>query len=206
MKKIMILIGCLLLTWTTSTSAQSRWSVFIQQMTSMKAYLQSLKGVYKTTQKGLNTMHSLKDGSFTLNQSYFLSLNKMPVAIKNNAKINATTGLLQEIEGLFQRCLDWQQKHNLLSADEQHYMQGIYSHLLDDCNKDLQELTLVTNDGSTQMSDAARIKEINKIYTSMQDKHKFTCYFTANAFAFARSRAEGKNSKQTLQQLYGINK
>ncbi len=203
MKKLTLVI--LFLLHVACGYAQSRWSAFAQQMAAMETYLRSLKGLYKTTQKGLNTMHNLKDGSFTLNKNYFASQYIVAPAVANNPKIRGITDLTQQIQSVFANAISWQRHEGSLSADEQNYMQSVYSHLLDDCSKDIKELQLVTSDNQSQMSDAARTAYIDKLYSAMQDRYVFSCTFADKAKQVAKSRQNTRNSNQVLQKLYEHN-
>lgn len=204
MKNVLVFI-CLVAAFALPCRAQSKLQVFAQQMAGMQAYLQSLKSIYKTTSNGLNTVNSLKNGNVSLHQNYFSSLDNVSPAVKGNPKIKGISDLMQQIETTFDKAFAWQQSNAMLSSDEITYMKMVYNHLLDDCNKDIDELALVATDGKTQMSDDARIKKIDQLYADMQQKYIFSGSFTAKAYTLAQQRSADKDSKEALRKLYDIN-
>jgi len=185
--------------------AQSRFQVMAQQIAGMGAYLQSIKSVYSTTQKGLNEIHSLKNGNFDLNQAYFNSLGNVSPAVRNDPKIKAIGDLQQQIDRTFSNAISWQKQYGVLTSDETVYLRSIYNAMLSECGKDLDELTLVITDGKLQMTDDARIQKIGAIYTDMKDKYSFSRSFTGKAQVMAVDRKENGNDQQTLRSLYNLN-
>jgi len=185
--------------------AQSKFETMANQIAGLETYLKSIKSVYSTTSKGLNYVNNIKTGSFTLNQNYFNSLKNVSPAVKNDPKIKAISDLQQQIETTFNNALSWQQNKGQLSSSEISYMKSVYNNLLGECNKDLQELTVVITNGQAQMTDKARIEKIDTIYKDMQQKCSFAQSFTGKAQDLANSRMADKNTDQSLKTLYNVN-
>ena len=185
--------------------AQSKFETMANQIAGLETYLKSIKSVYSTTSKGLNDVNNIKTGSFTLNQNYFNSLKNVSPAVKNDPKIKAISDLQQQIETTFNNALSWQQNKGQLSSSEISYMKSVYNNVLGECNKDLQELTVVITNGQAQMTDKARIQKIDTIYKDMQQKCSFAQSFTGKAQDLANSRMADKNTDQSLKTLYNVN-
>jgi len=185
--------------------AQSKFETMANQIAGLETYLKSIKSVYSTTNKGLNDVNNIKTGSFTLNQNYFNSLKNVSPAVKNDPRIKAISDLQKQIETTFNNALSWQQNKGQLSSSEISYMKSVYNNLLGECNKDLQELTVVITNGQAQMTDKARIDKIDIIYKDMQQKCSFAQSFTGKAQDLANSRMADKNTDQSLKTLYNVN-
>jgi hypothetical protein len=186
-------------------NAQSRFATEANEIAGLETYLKSIKTVYSTTSKGLNDINNLKSGSFSLNQSYFSSLKNVSPAVRNDPKIKAISDLQQQIQTTFNNALSWQQSKGQLSSGEISYMKTVYNNLLGECNKDLQELTVVITNGQAQMTDKARIEKIDSIYKDMQDKSSFSQSFTGKAYVLANARIADKNGDQSIKTLYNVN-
>ena len=90
------------------------------------------------------------------------------------------------------------------SEDELAYIGRVYSRLLDDCDKTLDELITITTDGKLEMKDDERIERIDKLYLDMQDKFTFSQSFSNDAKSLAASRLNDKSDVQTSRVLQGI--
>lgn len=176
-----------------------------QQVAAYETYLRYLKSGYSTMQDGLNTMHDLKDGTFTMHGNYFNSLSRVAPSVRGNKKIKGFTDLLAQLETTFDQALSWQQDKAILGGDEITYMQTVYRHLLEDCNTELEELTLVITDGKLQMTDEQRLKKIDGLYAAMQQQYSFARAFCDRAYQLAVSRNTDNIDRQVLKKLYDLN-
>ena len=184
---------------------QTKIKTMLEQIVAYETTLHELKNGYSVAQHGLSSLHDLKNGTFTLHQNYFNSLAAVAPAVKNNPKIKGTTDLLDQVEETFDNALIWQKDKKMLSADEIAYMQKVYSHLLDECNKDIDELSLVTTDGKMQMKDEERISKLDKLYAGMEQKYSFARSFCDKGYAIAYQRNADKAGNLTLKKLYDLN-
>jgi len=206
MKRILLFVLILAaLIIKSPAQAQSRFATEANQIAGLETYLKSIKTVYSTTSKGLNDINNLKSGSFSLNQNYFSSLKNVSPAVRNDPKIKAISDLQQQIQTTFDNALSWQQSKGQLSSGEISYMKTVYNNLLGECNKDLQELTVVITNGQAQMTDKARIEKIDEIYKDMQDKSSFSQSFTGKAYDLANGRIADKNGDQSIKTWYNVN-
>lgn len=213
MKSVLISISIILITCHVKaqgiggffTQQENKIKIMIEQVAEYETSLKELKNGYATTQHGLSTIHDLKNGTYALHAGYISSLSQVAPAVRNNPKIKGTADLVQQIISTFDRAVSWQNDKAVLTSDELADMKNIYSHLLHECNKDLDELSLVTTNGEMQMTDEERIHRIDSIYADMQSKYKFSCSFTANAYALANNRIKDNSNRQALKKLYNIN-
>lgn len=213
MKSVLISISIILITCHAKaqgiggffTQQENKIKIMIEQIAEYETSLKELKNGYATTQRGLRTIHDLKNGTYALHENYFSSLSQVAPAVRNNPKIKGTADLVQQIISTFDRAVSWQKDKAVLSSDELSAMKNVYSHLLHECNKDLDDLSLVTTNGEMQMTDEERIHRIDSIYADMQSKYKFSCSFTADAYTLANNRIMENSNRQTIKQLYDIN-
>jgi hypothetical protein len=91
------------------------------------------------------------------------------------------------------------------NADEIDYLAKVYSNLFDESMKNLDALLTVTTADKLRMSDDERIKAIDAIFNSMQDKLIFLRRFNNNATVLAIQRARENKDAQTVRKIYGIN-
>jgi hypothetical protein len=185
--------------------SDTKTKTMLQQIALQETYLSEIKKGYQTTENGLNTAHDLKNGTFNLHQSYFNSLGRVSPAVVNNPKIKLVSTYQQQIISGFDNEISWQKQQSILAADEMSYILAVYSNLLAECKKDIDELNMVITPGQAQMKDAERIKHIDAVYTATNDKYKFAQSFIANSHAFALDRQNSSQQTQVLKKLYNIN-
>lgn len=174
------------------------------QIALMETYLSGLKHGYQQTQYGLANIADLKNGSLNLNNNYFLSLSQVSPAVQQNPKVTEIQSLATEIKLNFRRFIQWQRGQDLVTAGDISYLQKVADHLIAECNKDLVMLNDVISPGKLQLTDADRIKEINRIDADMKDKYAFCRTFidrTRNVTL--RRQAEARQQKM-LKRLYNL--
>jgi hypothetical protein len=91
------------------------------------------------------------------------------------------------------------------NADELAYMSRVYSGILQESVKDLDQVLIIINPGKTQMPDAKRMELINKTADHMDNNYNDMQEFTTQNEMLSLDRAEDENEVLTLKQYYGIN-
>ena len=189
---------------TVFNQGGTKMDYYLQQIAALGVYTKDLKSGYKTVSNGLNTIHDAKNGEFNLHQAYFNSLSNVNPAIKNDPKVNGILTYQTEITTCFNNMFTKVNGSKQITADESNYLKTVYNNLLGECNKDLDELSLVITNGKVKMTDDERIKRIDKLHTDMQDKYQFAQSFTNQAIVLIVQRTHQQNDMQTLQQLYQV--
>jgi len=90
------------------------------------------------------------------------------------------------------------------TADELEYMQNVYSGLMDDSIKNLDQLSLVVNAFVTQMSDAKRMEIINAVDNELDEKLSGLRAFNNQNKVTSLQRAAEKGNLETVKKLYGL--
>ncbi|MEH3112571.1 conjugal transfer protein TraI [Pedobacter terrae] len=99
--------------------------------------------------------------------------------------------------GLFQK-----DKH--FKPEELEYMGKIYSGILDESIKNLDQIFLVINSFKTQMSDAARLELIAKAADEMDGNYSSLKKFNASNIGLSISRSASLDETAKLKEIYGV--
>jgi acyl-CoA reductase-like NAD-dependent aldehyde dehydrogenase len=99
--------------------------------------------------------------------------------------------------GLFRR-----DKH--FTAEELRYMQRVYTGILEESVKSLDQILLVVNAFSTQMSDAQRLQIINAAADAIEKNARDLRQFNAQNIRLSLARAGDQRELERVQQLYGL--
>jgi len=173
----------------------------------MEAQIAALHAFETSVRQGYNMLHSewttisnWKNGEFNLHQSYYTSLSNVNPVVKGCVNMTTIQSEQQSIISQFNSIT----KVNGLTTGELSYVNVVAQNTISQCNSDLDELQKVLTSGSLQMSDDERIKRINQLTASIQDKYLFTCHFTAQVKLLALSWTQENDQLQTERSIYGI--
>jgi len=95
-----------------------------------------------------------------------------------------------------------QDKH--FTADEIKYMGKVYTGILDESVKNIDQIFLVVNSFATQMSDAKRLEIINNAYAQVESNYSDLKAFNRENVLVSLQRAKTKNDVAVVKDLYGL--
>ena len=188
--------------WFQQKKTQKKY--LIQQIAALKVYIGYAKKGYKIAKEGLNTIGGFTKGEFNLHTDYLNSLKSVNPEVRRYVKVAEIIALQVKIIQNYNRTYRQLNSSDAFSEDELAYIGRVYSRLLDDCDKTLDELITITTDGKLEMKDDERIERIDKLYLDMQDKFTFSQSFSNDAKSLAASRLNDKSDVQTSRVLQGI--
>jgi hypothetical protein len=83
-------------------------------------------------------------------------------------------------------------------------MSDVYTRLVSETLDNIEELANIITANKLRMSDAERIKAIDRIYGTSSDKLQFLRSFNNQGVWLSLQRSKDAADTQTLKQLYGI--
>lgn len=90
------------------------------------------------------------------------------------------------------------------TADELNYMAEVYSGLLDQSTKNIDQIFLAVNSFTTQMSDAKRLEIINITADQVDANYYDLARFNQEAILLSLQRAKAQSDVEAVKKLYGI--
>lgn len=152
----------------------------------------------------LNEISDWVERQRTLYKDYFDELQKVKSVISYYSRIKEITQkqvhLVQEYKhayGLFK-----QDKH--FTADELSYMGRVYSGILDESVKNIDQIFLVINSFTTQMSDAKRLEIINAAADEIDTNYNDLIAFNQQGILLSLQRGKDQNDADVTKKLYGL--
>lgn len=212
MKKIFILIGCLLVAVATNAQTWDEWfrqkktqkKYLLQQIAALKVYAGYAQKGYEIASKGVNTVRKIKDGDFRLHKIFFSSLKGINPAISKYARIADIIAyqllIIKESKRTLRATLDAKQ----FSTKEFDYCKRVLDHLLDECSRTMNDLIMVITQNKLEMSDEERIKNIDRIYLDMQEHYSFCFSFSSAMNLLAVQRMRDQREILLSQKLNGF--
>jgi len=206
MKTIKLLICCLL--FGTAAHAQSsdltQLVLDIEKLTQLKGILSDMKTGYTIVDGGYNQVKSIASGNFSVHATFLNGLNAISPGVANYGRI---ADILLQQANLVTEYKRYQQEFSQsgsFNADELGYMANVYTTLLQESLQNLSRLTDILAAGKLRMSDAERLKAIDKIYADSSDQAAFLRSFDRQGVMLSLQRSKDLNDTQTLKQLYQI--
>ncbi len=178
----------------------------IQRLQNKTIWLQNAQKVVENTmsQLKLDEITDWVEKQRTLYKDYFDELWKVKNIISYYHRIREIiekqVRLVEEYKKVW--ALFKQDKH--FTGDELLYMGQVYNGILDDSVKNLDQLFLVINSFSTQMSDAKRLEIINSAADQIEVNYNDLKAFNQQSILLSLQRAKDKNDVDVVKQLYGL--
>ena len=90
------------------------------------------------------------------------------------------------------------------TIDELNYMQKVYTGILDESIKNIDQIQLVINDFATQMTDAKRLEIIHNAGNNIEQNITDLRQFNQQNIIISLQRSKEKNDIDVVKKLYGI--
>lgn len=178
----------------------------IQRLQNKTIWLQNAQKVVDNTmsQVKLNEITDWVEKQRTLYKDYYDELWKVKNVISYYHRVREITEkqvhLVEEYKRVWR--LFKQDKH--FTGDELLYMEQVYTGILDESVKNLDQLFLVINSFSLQMSDAKRLEIINNAADQVETNYTDLKAFNQQNIVLSLQRAKTQNDVDVVKQLYGL--
>jgi hypothetical protein len=177
----------------------------IEKLTQMKSILSDMKTGYQIYQQGYGSISSLSKGNFNLHSVYLNGLMAVSPGVRNYGRVAEIVTIQVSLISEYKRNYQQFRQSGSFSVSELSYMSNVYSRLIAESLDNIEELTNVITVSKLRMSDADRIKAIDRIYGTSSDKLAFLRSFNNQGILLSLQRSKAATDTRTLKQLYGIN-
>jgi hypothetical protein len=185
--------------WFSQKKTQIKY--LTQQIAALEQYESYIKQGYQVSQSGLGNIGGYIKGEYGSHTAYYNSLKTVNPQVKSNSKADSIISYTKQIPAQF----DHLNGLSGLDKDNKAYIAKVETKVLDECDKDLNELELVRTSGQAQMSDDERIRRLDEIYHRMKDKYAFTQSFCGQVRMLLLQRNRELQDIQTLGKYYENN-
>ena len=159
-----------------------------------------------------NKMQELKLGEIgdwvekqrKLYADYYDELWRVKAAISYYQKVKDIIQKQLQIAGEYKQALVLFRKDKHFTIDDIAYMERIYSGILNESIKNLDQLYLVINSFATQMTDGKRLELINGVAYNIEQKLTDLRQFNNQNIRLSLSRSKDQQEINAVKILYGI--
>lgn len=180
----------------------------IQRLQNKTIWLQNAQKTLenKMSQLKLNEIRDWVQKQKKLYEDYFEELKKVKSAIANYKRvkdiIEMQVAMVNEYRGAW--ALFRQDKN--FTPDELEYMLNIYTGMMDESMKNIDQLFMVVNAFATQMADAKRLEIINVVADNVQQQLLDMKEFNSQNKMLSLQRASEKGEIEYVRRLYGLSR
>lgn len=209
MKKIIFgLIGLLAVANASPVFAQSdetqQLLLDVQKLSQFRRILLDMKQGYQIISTGYDAIRDISRGNFNLHEAFLNGLLKVSPAVRNDERVGKIIRdqlrLVQEYKSAFR----FFKGQGCFSTREMGYMESVYSRVMDESLKDLDELSTVLTAGKLRMSDEERLRAIDRIYDDMEGRLSFLRHFNNKTAVLAVQRIGQQKELDVMRDILGI--
>jgi hypothetical protein len=178
----------------------------MEKLTQLKSILSDMKSGYQIYNQGYGAISAISKGSFDLHSVYLHGLLSISPAVQHYSKVAdiilEQASLIKEYRSAYVNF----RRSKSFSVSELNYMSSVYTGLVNQSLQDLDELSNILTTGKLRMSDAERLKAIDRIEASCSEKLAFLRRFNNQGIMLSLQRSKDLNDSHSLKQLYNITK
>ena len=178
----------------------------IQRLQNETIWLQNAQKVIENTlsKLKLDEISNWTQRQKTLYKDYFEELAKVKSIISYYQRIREISQKQVRLVEQYQKAWNLFKQDKYFTAEELGYMAKVYSGILDESAKNLDQIFLVINSFTTQMSDAKRLEIINAAADQVDANYYDLTRFNKQNILLCLQRAKEKNEVDVVKKLYGL--
>ncbi len=168
-----------------------------------------LQNAQKTLENTLSKLKLKEISDWTekqkdLYKDYFDELTKVKSIISYYKRIREISQKQLRLVEEYQRAWKLFKQDKYFTADELSYMAKVYSGILDESAKNLDQISLVIKSFTTTMSDAKRLEIINAAADHVDANYYDLTRFNKQNMTLSLQRARENNDVDVVKKLYGL--
>jgi DNA repair ATPase RecN len=177
-----------------------------EKLTQFKKILQNMYDGYKIVYKGYTTIKDISKGNFDLHKTFLDALLQVSPVVKQYKRTSDIINYQLRIVKEYKSALNQFKQDKSFTPEELNYLEKVYSNILDQSLKCLDDLAMVITSGQLRMSDDERLQTIDKIYNSIVDQFSFLKDFNSSTAVLALQRENENRQIEMSKSINGFNK
>ena len=205
MKKLLVLLTLVIHSACFSQSQEAKQLLLnVEKLAQLKLMLSHMKTGYQILEKGYTSIKNISQGNFNLHRDFLDGLLQVSPAVKQYSKvadiIRVQLKLVKESKAALAEFLGSKQ----FTITEIEYLGNVYTNLLKECLKMLDELAMVVTAGKLRMSDDERLQAIDKIYDEVMEQYTFLNEFNNGTAILSLQREKEKMDIDLMRKVHGL--
>jgi hypothetical protein len=178
----------------------------IQRLQNKTIWLQNVQKVVENelSKLRLQEIASWVEKQHTLYKDYYDELRKVKAVITYYHNIKAITNRQIQLVKEYKQAIALFKQDQHFSVDEIKYMEQVYAGILEASLRNLDEVLLVVQSFSTQMSDASRLEIIRRAVDRIEENYSDLKTFNSENALLSLARAKDEKEITWVKNLYGL--
>lgn len=188
--------------WFRQKKTQKEY--LLKQIAELKIYLSYLKKGYQIVESGINTVHSIKNGEFSLHDLYYSSLKRVNPEIR---KLPQAVSIVENTQYIFSATDDLikvVESTQLLNSSQSSLLNIACPAIRKDAEQVAEALLVVLTDRSLHLTDDERIQRMQQIYEYSVQQTVFVKDLCSNVYSLTSGTEIESRETETIKRFYGI--
>ncbi|TRW22011.1 conjugal transfer protein TraI [Flavobacterium zepuense] len=178
----------------------------IQRMQNKTIWLQNAQ---KTLENALSKLKLDEIADWTEKQKeqyakYYEELSKVKAIISYYQRIGDITQKQIRLVNEYNRAWNILRQDSHFTSEELDYMAKVYTGILEESMKNIDQITLVVESFATTMSDAKRLEIINDAADRVDENYSDLTRFNSQNAVLSLQRSKDANEAQVIKKIYGL--
>lgn len=188
------------------TQEASQLLLNYEKLKQLEQILENMYKGYKILSQGYDRIKAIAEGNYKLHQVFLDGLFAVNPAVRDYKRIPMIIEyqalLMKEYKRAYNRFRD----DGNLTASELRYLESVYTYLVKQSLRNLDELAMIVTASKLRMTDDERLKAVDRIFLDMESKLSFLRYFNNSTQMLAMQRARENSDVSTIESLYELKK
>ena len=175
-----------------------------EKLRQLEEILDNMYKGYKILSQGYDRVKGIAEGNYKLHQVFLDGLYAVNPTVSKYKRIpmiiDYQSQLMREYKRAYKRLRD----DGSLTASELRYLESVYTYLVKQSLRNLEELTMIVTASKLRMTDDERLKAIDRIFLDMESKLSFLRYFNNSTQMLVMQRGRENSDVMTIQSLYEL--
>jgi hypothetical protein len=209
MKKIKLIVSCfLLLNMSNKASAQTQEATQLilnyEKLKQLEEILDNMYKGYRILSQGYNRIKDIAEGNYTLHEVFLDGLFAINPSVAKYKRIPDIIRYQQLLLKEYQRAYNRFRNDSNLTPEEIIYLEKVYTYLVRQSLRNLEELTMIVTADKLRMSDDERIQGIDRIYFDIENKLSFLRYLNNSTQVLIVQRAKDQSDVDAAMKLNDV--
>ena len=206
MKQLILsfVMTCMFASVNCQTQEATQLLLNYEKLKQLEEILDNMYKGYKILSRGYNRIKNIAEGNYNLHQLFLDGLYAVNPAVRNYKRIPLIVNYQLVLMKEYRRAYDRFKGDPNLTSSELRYLESVYTYLVKQSLRNIEELTMITTASKLRMSDDERMRAIDRIYFDKESKLSFLRYFNNSTQLLALQRSKDKGDVTTTQKLYEV--
>jgi regulatory protein YycH of two-component signal transduction system YycFG len=175
-----------------------------EKLKQLEEILDNMYKGYKILSQGYNRVKDIAEGNYSLHEVFLDGLFAVNPSVAKYQRIPDIIRYQSLLVKEYRRAFNRFKNDPNLTADEVRYLEKVYSYLVRQSLRNLEELTMIITANKLRMSDDERIQSIDRIYFDIENKLSFLRYFNNSTQVLVVQRTKESSEVGAMQKLYEV--